>query len=50
MPEDYEEFISLTQRTRNSKRPLRMLQEIGNTDGSRYALQDKQEEQEWGDL
>ena len=25
MPEDYEEFISLTLRTRNSKRPLRML-------------------------
>ena len=25
MPEDYEEFISLTLRTRNSKKPLRML-------------------------
>ena len=44
MPEDYEEFISLTLRTRISKRPLRMSQEIGNTDGSRYAFQDEQEE------
>ena len=26
MPEDYEEFISLTLRTRNSKKPLGMLQ------------------------
>ena len=26
MPEDYEEFISLTLRTRNSKKPLRMLE------------------------
>ena len=25
MPEDYEEFISFTQRTRSSKKPLRML-------------------------
>ena len=40
MPEDYEEFISLTLRTRNSKKRS---QEIGNADGSCYALQDKQE-------
>ena len=40
MLEDYEEFISLTLRTCSK--------EIGNTSGSRYALQDKQEEQEWG--
>ena len=45
MPEDYEEFISLTLRTRNSKKPRS--QEIGHTDGSRYALPDKQEEQAW---
>ena len=44
MLEDYEEFISLTLRTRNSKKPLGMLEKIGNTNGSRYALQDKQEE------
>ena len=25
------------------------LQEIGNTNGSRYALQDKQEQSAWGD-
>ena len=49
MPEDYEEFISLTLRTRNSKKPSRMLEKIGNTNGSRHALQDKQEKQEWGD-
>ena len=47
MLEDYEEFISLTLRTRSSKKPLRMLEEIGNTNGSRYALQDMQEEQAW---
>ena len=46
MLEDYEEFISLTLRTRSSKKPLRMQEEIGNTNRSRYALQDKQEEQE----
>ena len=44
MPEDYDEFISLTLRTRKSKKPSGMSQEIGNTSGSRYALQDKQEE------
>ena len=44
MLEDYEEFISLTLRRRNSKKPLGMLeQEIGNTNSSRYALQDMQE-------
>ena len=49
MPEDYEESISLTLRTRSSKKPLGMLEKIGNTNGSRHALQDMQEKQEWGD-
>ena len=48
MPENYEEFISFTLRTRNSKKPLRSSQEIENTNGSRYALQDEQEEQARG--
>ena len=43
MLEDYEEFISLTLRTRSSKKPLVMLEKIGNTTASRYALQDMQE-------
>ena len=43
MLEDYEEFISLTLGTRSSKKPLGMLEKIGNTNGSRYALQDMQE-------
>ena len=49
MPEDYEESISLTLRTRSSKTQQECKKEIGNTNGSRYALQDMQEEQEWGD-
>ena len=48
MPEDHEEFILLTLRTRNSKKPLGILENV-NTNGSRYALQDMQEEQEWRD-
>ena len=47
MQEDYEEFILLTLRTRSSKKPLGMLEEIGNTNGSRHALQDKKEKQAW---
>ena len=49
MPEDYEEFISLTLRTRNSKKPLGMQEKIENTNGSRHALQDMQEKQACGD-
>ena len=49
MLEDHEEFISLTLRTRSSRKPLGMLEELGNTNGSRYALQDKQEQSAWGD-
>ena len=37
MLEDYEEFISLTLRTRSSKKPKGMLGEIGNTNGSSHA-------------
>ena len=46
MPENYEEFISLTLGTRNSKNQ-ECSQEIGNASGSRYALQDKQEQSAW---
>ena len=41
MPEDYEEFMSLQGIQRNHQD---CSQEIGNTNGSRCALQDKQEE------
>ena len=34
MLEDHEESISLTLRTRNSKKPSGMLEKIGNTNGS----------------
>ena len=44
MQEDYEESISLTLRTRSSKKHLECQKEIGNTSGSRHALQDMQEE------
>ena len=40
MPEDNEEFISLTLRTRSSKKPLRKQEQIGNNNGSSHALQD----------
>ena len=44
MLEEYEEFTLLTLWTRNSKKLLGMLEEIGNTNGpSRHALQDTQE-------
>ena len=46
---DYEESISLTLRTRNSKKPFGMLEKIGNANGSRHALQDMQEKQAWRD-
>ena len=50
MLEDYEESISLTLRTWSSRKSLKICsKEIGNTNGSRYALQDEQEAQEWGD-
>ena len=49
MQEDYEESRSLTLRTRSSKKPLGMLEKIGNNNGSRHALQDMQEKQAWGD-
>ena len=42
MLEKYEEFILLTLEDKE-------LKEVGNINGSRYALQDMQEEQEWGD-
>ena len=42
MLEDYEEFISLTLRTRNLNH-WECSQEIGNADGSCYALQDKKD-------
>ena len=47
MLEEYEEFISLTLRTRSSKKPLEMLERNGNTNGSCYALQGKQERKAW---
>ena len=37
MLEDYEEFLSLTLRTRSSRHHKQCSQEIGNADGSRYA-------------
>ena len=49
MLEDYEESISLTLRTRSSKKPSGMLENIGKTNRSRHALQDMQEKQEWRD-
>ena len=48
MPEDYEEFISLTPEDQGIQRDHEECsQEIGNTNGLRYALQDKQEKQAW---
>ena len=47
MLEEYEKSISLTLRTRSSRKPLGMQDKIGNTNGSRHALQDMQEKQEW---
>ena len=49
MPENYEEIISLTLRTRNSRRPSRMSQQNENASASRYAWQDKQEQSACGD-
>ena len=49
MLEDYEKSNSLTLRTRSSKKPVGMQEKIGNTNGSRHALQDMQEKQAWGD-
>ena len=49
MPEDYEEFISLTLRTRNSWKSSECKNKIGNTNGSSHALQDIQEKQAWRD-
>ena len=43
MLENYAEFILLTLRTRNLKKPLGMQAKIGNTNGSRCALQGLQE-------
>ena len=48
MQEDYKESISLTLRIKSSKKPLGM-QKNENTLGSRHALQDMQETQEWRD-
>ena len=59
MQEDYDESISLTLRTRSSKKPypenkefketIRNARKFGNTNGSSHALQDLQEKQAWGD-
>ena len=43
MLEDYEASISLTRRTRSSKKPLGMQEKIGNTNGSSHALQEPKE-------
>ena len=40
MLKDYEDSISLILRTRSSRKPLGMQEEIGNTNGSSHALQD----------
>ena len=49
MLEDHEESISLTLRTRSSKKPLGMLEKLETPMAPAYALQDMQETQEWGD-
>ena len=49
MQGNYEEFISLTLRTRNLGDHQECSQEIGNTNGSRYALLDKKEQSELSD-
>ena len=49
MLENYEESISLTLRTRSSRKPLGMQEKIGNTSFSRHAVQDMQEKQAWRD-
>ena len=43
MLEDYQEFISLTWGQGIQRNHLKSSKEIGNANGSRYALQDKQE-------
>ena len=47
MQEDYEESISLTLRTRSSKKPRGMQEKNGNTNGSRQALQVMQQDFVW---
>ena len=50
LQEDYEEFISLTLRTRNSKKPLWIARKkIVNTNGSSHALQGLQQKHAWRD-
>ena len=50
MLEDYDEFILLTREDKELKETIgNARKEIGNPNGSRYALQDMQEEQEWRD-
>ena len=46
MLEDYEESISLTLRTRSSKKPLKMQEKL---ETPMDPLQDMQEKQEWED-
>ena len=43
MQEDHDESISLTLKTRNSKKPSRMLEENWKHNGSTHALQELQE-------
>ena len=43
MSEDYKEYISLPE-DKEFEETIRNAWKIGNTNGSRYALQDKQEE------
>ena len=49
MPENYEEFISMDPEDKEFKETTKDSKKIGNTNGSRYALQDKQEQSEFGD-
>ena len=44
MLENYEEFISLTLRTKSSRKHPECKKKVGNTNVSSHALQDKQEE------
>ena len=49
MPEIYEELISLTWGQGIQRKHQECSQEIGNANGSRHALQDKQEQSAWCD-
>ena len=49
MLEDYEESISLTSGQGIHRIQGECQKEIGNTNGSRYALQEEQEKQAWRD-